>query len=180
MCTAALTANLPSIMGLLGVGLQAYGTYQQVSAQNQANEFNARMAEQNAATAAQNADIAKQQSSGAIREGEIEEKQHRLRVAQLKGEQRTSFAGGGVVVDRGSAMDTLQDTTKWGELDALTIRTNAAKEAWGYDVEARNYKTQQNALTSQASMYRSQKRSPLLPVATTLLTGGNRLAGVFF
>ena len=45
----------------------------------------------------------------------------------------TAAAGGGGYLP---AADVQADTAHQGELDALTLRTNAAREAWGYQVEA--------------------------------------------
>jgi hypothetical protein len=52
------------------------------------------------------------------------------------GTQRAEFAAQGVDVGSGSAVDVQKDTAYQGEIDALTLRTNAAREAWGYTVEA--------------------------------------------
>jgi hypothetical protein len=48
------------------------------------------------------------------------------------------LAASGVEVDDGSALDILGDTAELGELDALTIRSNAEREAYDYKVAAMN------------------------------------------
>lgn len=50
--------------------------------------------------------------------------------------QRAGFSGQGVEVDVGSGLEVQQDAAYLGELDAMQIRQNAAREAWGYSVEA--------------------------------------------
>lgn len=61
---------------------------------------------------------------------------HRLKMRGLRGAQRASFAGQNVVVGDGTALEVEEDTAKWTEVDALTIKNNAALEAWGYKQQA--------------------------------------------
>ena len=63
--------------------------------------------------------------------GRVEEDRARLRTRSLMGTQIAALAGQGTDL-AGSPTDILGDTAAAGETDALTIRTNAAREAWGY------------------------------------------------
>jgi hypothetical protein len=65
-----------------------------------------------------------------------------MRTRALIGEQRTGFAAGNIDVGFGSAVDVQEDAAFLGELDALTIRTNAAREAWGMRVEGEDLRKQ--------------------------------------
>lgn len=109
-------------MQAIGTGMSAYG---QIRAGNQTDELFQR-----------NAQIAEIQAQDAIARGKVEEKRARRTTEQVIGAQRTGFAGQGVDVNRGSALDVQADAAYLGELDALTIRNNAAKEAWGYRMQA--------------------------------------------
>lgn len=84
----------------------------------------------------QNSQIAEYQAQDAEARGKVSEKLSRRQTEQVIGAQRTSLAGQGVDVNRGSALDVQADAAYLGELDALTIRNNAAKEAWGYRMQA--------------------------------------------
>jgi len=159
--------------------MQVMGSYQAAKAENRAADYNADIANQNAYIQEQNAVLAEDRAADSTRRGEIEEKQHRLRVSQMIGGQKTSFAGSGVVVGEGSALQTTQDTASLGEFDALTIRHNAASEAWGHNMSARNERLQGDVFKSQAEMHKASKRSPLLSAGTTLLTGGTSLSKQF-
>ncbi len=86
----------------------------------------------------QNAQIAEYQAQDAEARGKVGEKQSRRLTEKVIGAQRTSLAGQGVDVHRASALDVQADAAYLGELDALTIRNNAAKEAWGYRMQARD------------------------------------------
>jgi hypothetical protein len=60
----------------------------------------------------------------------------RVQTQNLIGSQRAAMAGSGGVVDTDSNALIQQDTAQLGELDALTISNNAAREAYGYEVDA--------------------------------------------
>jgi hypothetical protein len=105
-------------------------------AQQAQYEANAQVAESQAAQLDYNAKVAEEQAADAITRGQEEESRFRTSVRGLIGSQRAGFAGQGVVVDAGSAADVRADTTYLGERDALTIRHNAAREAWGYQTQA--------------------------------------------
>lgn len=138
----------------VGIGALAVGTTSAVTgvqAQNKAAEFNAEVGHIQALEAAQR--------------GLLTESQHRIAVGQLQGKQRVGFAGAGVSVASGSAFDVLAETTKLGNLDAMTIRHNTAKEV--------------AALEAGASLAASATSSPLLVGGSTLLTGASDLSLAF-
>lgn len=85
-----------------------------------------------------NASIAEQQATDALSRGQVDEERFRQGVRALIGSQRAGFASQGVDVGSGSALATQADASYLGELDALTIRNNAAREAWGYKVQAQD------------------------------------------
>ncbi len=106
--------------------------------------------------------LAKYSYEQALDQGAKAVGQHRAKVNQLIGSQRTSYAAQGVDLTYGSAVQTMQDTRFLGEMDALTLKNNAYKEAFGYKLSAIDASTQARLL-SVAS--RAQG-------ASTLLTGG--------
>lgn len=115
-------------MVALGTGVSAYG---KLKAGDEAKKL-----------ADRNAGIADWQSSDAVARGQVDETKQRRQTEQVIGAQRAGFGMQGVDVNRGSAQDVQADAAYLGELDALTIRNNAAKEAWGYKVQAGNLRTQ--------------------------------------
>lgn len=89
-----------------------------------------------------NAGLAQQQATDAIARGQTAEFNQRLKTAQLKSTQTARMAANGVALDSGSPLDVLTSTDVMGEQDALQIRNNAAREAWGYQAQAANYRAQ--------------------------------------
>lgn len=135
---AALTTT--AIISLIALGAStgtaAYAAHKQGSANKKAGEAGARVSESEAQLAEYNAGIADLQATDAIATGALEESKFRTGVRGLIGEQRAAFAGSGVDVGFGSAVDVQADTAFLGELDALQIRTNARRAAWGFQVQA--------------------------------------------
>lgn len=99
------------------------------TAQREASESQAQLADYNAG-------VADLQATDAIARGAEEESRFRTSVKGIIGSQRAGAAAQGVDVNYGSPVDVQADAAFLGELDALTIKTNAAREAWGFKVQA--------------------------------------------
>jgi len=78
------------------------------------------------------------QAQDALQRGAQDEERYRAGVKTLIGSQRAGFAGQNVDVGQGTPVDVQADTAYLGELDALTIRQNAQREAHGYEAMAVN------------------------------------------
>lgn len=131
----------------IGLTLSAIGTTAQVvggikagNAAKKAGEAGKRAADSSADLSDFNAQVADLQANDALERGAEEESRFRTMVRGAIGSQRAGFAAANVDVNYGSALDVQGDAAFLGELDALQIRTNAAREAWGYQVEAVDYR----------------------------------------
>lgn len=107
----------------------AAGSIMQGRSQSQAASYQAAVAQNQAKASEINAQYATQ--AGAQRE-----QAQRMRTAGLIGAERAGAAAHGVDANTGSALDIQSDSATLGELDALTIRNNAAREAYNYRVQA--------------------------------------------
>lgn len=165
--TAGTAAAISLGATALGTVATMYGTRQQAKAQ--ASQLNYQ-----AALDRNNKIITDRQAADAITRGEAEEDEHRRKVNQVKGSQRVSFASRGIDLGSDVVIDTLADTAMLGELDALTIRNNAAREAYGYQVQGMNYSASatNNALAANNTLSASRTT-----MATSLLSGASSLAG---
>ncbi len=103
-------------------------------------------------------------AADAIHRGQIEEDAARTRTRMLVGEQSAAFAASGVELGSGSPASVTADTAMFGELDALTIRSNAQREAWGYKSQAEEFARKKRLTLSSARN----------DTGATLLTGGSR------
>lgn len=119
MCYAAL---IPVAIGAIGGLIQG----QQQSA--------ADLAQASALT--QNAAYLNRAANDARIRGAVDADTQRVQTQNLIGTQRAAMAANGGVVDEGSNALIQQDTAQYGELDAMIISNNAAREAYGYEVQA--------------------------------------------
>lgn len=146
----ALTAAVVSL-----AALSAVNSYSQSKAQKSQGDFQSQQLEANAR-------IADIQADDAIKRGESEAKAHRRRVRLQIGEQRAGLAAQGLDLESGSALDIQKDTAGFGAEDEVTIKNNAFREAWGYKVQANDYRTG-SQFTKMSSKTQSRQ---------TLMTGG--------
>lgn len=116
-----------------------------------------------------NARLANIQAEDTIKRGNKEAAEHIKQTKKLIGSQRAAMAAQGIEVNADSALDIQAETAAMGELDALTIRNNAWREAWGYRVSASDLSFRGRFAEMAA---RGQSRQ-------TLVTGGMQAAGKF-
>lgn len=107
---------------LISAGFSAYASIQSAKMQKKMSELNSL--------------IAGKQSDYALEKGELQEQAFRYGTKQTIGKQRVAFAAQNVALDDGTALEMQMDAAKWGEVDALRIRNNAAMEAWGFRLQA--------------------------------------------
>lgn len=126
LAIAGLVASVAS------AGMGAIGSMQQSQAQASAARYQAAVAE-NART------VAEWQAKDAEKRGLIAEEQRRTKTRLQIGAQRSALASMGADINDGSNLDIIGDTAAVGEQDALTIRSNYAREAWDKRVAATTY-----------------------------------------
>lgn len=127
MCNPAI---IP-VLQWVGAGLAVVGGVQAARAQKAAGEYQAQVDEQNAKVGRQQADQARQI-------GNMEEERQMRRVRAAVATQRAAQAANGLDVNSGTALDLQAETAGFGTADALTMRSNAIRQAWGFEVGAVN------------------------------------------
>lgn len=114
-----------------GAGMSAYSASEQADASKKAANYQAQVN-------ANNAKIAEYQRSSAIQQGEVDAQNSMRQQAQTLSAQRAALASNGVDLTEGSSQDLLATTKFLGAADVNTIQSNAARQAWGYDVQGMN------------------------------------------
>lgn len=142
------------------IGLTVAGGLTTASGQNQAGKYNQQVANVNA-------QIAEWQAEDALARGREQVTRQREYIRQLTGSQRARLAAQGIDIDSGSALDVQLDTARSGELDVLAIENAARREAWGYRVQAQDYRT-------RGAIARYEGRQAAVG---TLLTTGDKAYG---
>jgi len=173
-------------LGVTAVGsiLTLRGQLSAGNAAKQAGLLSQEAAESTAALADFNAQVAELQGKDALDRGAEEESRFRSVVKGAIGAQRAGFAAANIDVGFGSAVDVQADAAMLGELDALTIRTNAAREAWGYKVTAIDLRKRGEIARKEGSAMAAagaeqQKASRWGAVATLVGTAGSLLAAKY-
>lgn len=130
MCepTTLAVASLAMTAGSAVMG--AVGSAQQSAAHATAARQQAAAAQYQAAVAENQRRVLKWQADDALKRGEIAEEQRRAKTRIQIGAQRAALASMGADINDGSSLDIIGDTAEVGEMDALTIRSNAAREAY--------------------------------------------------
>lgn len=144
------------------LALTAVSGLYEASAQDKAGRVTQRLSRYNSL-------MAQGQAADALARGVQDEQRFRRRGKGLIGKQRAGYAGQGVQVDSGSAAAVQEDTGAIIEEDATTIRLNAAREAWGFQIEAGN-------LEAQGNIARTEGRNRAIG---TLLSTGAQLYGQY-
>lgn len=169
-------------LALTGVGtaVSVAGQLKAGGAAKRAGEAERRAAESQAELLDYNAAVADLQAQDAIERGGEEEARFRQRIRATIGAQRAGFAASNIDVGYGSAVDVQADAAFLGELDALTIRTNAAREAWGYKVEATDIRkraeiARREGVMLEAAGRERQSQARLGAVGTIAGTGATLL-----
>jgi hypothetical protein len=137
-----------AVLGIAGAATSAFGAYEQGQAQAANASYQAQVAANNAMIARENAALTEQ--SGVARETA-----QGMKTAQSVGGIKARQAASGIDVNTGSAANVRTAAAKLGALDALTIRSNTAREAYGYEVAATNDTAESQLLTSEASQART-------------------------
>lgn len=135
----------PLALAVVATAATVGGTIYQGRAAQAAATYNARVAEMNAK-------IAERAAQDELERGAREEQRKRQEVAAIFAQQRTGMAASGLDITYGTPLETLVDTAYAGEMDALTIRTNANRAAYNKEVEAAN-------LRAQGQLYEFEGRS---------------------
>jgi len=157
--TAAIAVTVMDVVGVASAAMSAMNVMQQASAQKSQASYQA-------AVQRNNQIIAERQAADAIDRGNIAVQQHRLKVQQFKGRQRSVLASSGFDANEDDALDILADTAEIGEMDALTIRNNAEREAYQSRLRASNAGAQAGLLQNQ-----SDRMSPAMTGAATGASG---------
>lgn len=162
MCNPAV---IP-VLQWVGAGLAVVGGVQQARAAKAAGEAQAEADEANAKIGRQQADQARQI-------GNLEEERQMRRVRAAVATQRATQAANGLDVNSGTALDLQAETAGFGAADALNTRSNAIRQAWGFEVGAVN---DLNSASAARAAGRNSATGTMLTTASNAFTSFGSLA----
>lgn len=106
-----------------------YTSYTKSQAQKQQGQYEQQMDNASARIADLNAEDATER-------GNVNADRVAAKGVQVQGDQVAGLSGQGVDVNSGSPADLESDTGRLSTMDAMTVRNNAWREAWGYKTTA--------------------------------------------
>lgn len=156
-----------AVIGGVGAATGAFGQYE-------AGQANAAAAAYQAQVAANNANIARQNASFESAAGEAAVVNKGLQTRATVGKEKAYGGASGIDVNTGSAPAVRAGTEEMGMLDALTIRSNSAKQAWAQEVQATSDMAQ-----SQLYQFEGEqaKTAGDIGAAGSLLSGASTVGG---
>ena len=168
MASAAPYAKVASTAGSLISGVTGFmGAQQQSAAQQAAANYQASIARINAQIAQQNGQMS-------IEKGEFNATMAGKDTAAKVGGIMAQQAANGIDVNSGSAVDVRSSAAQMGQLNVLSIRDNASREARGYTNQAESYGLQAGmsdaTATGAAAAGGINSATSLLGGATTAAT----------
>lgn len=117
-----------------------------------------------------NAQIARMNAAAAGEAGDVAAFNSMLRTRDIVGRTKTAQAASGIDVNSGSAVDVQASERMLGMMDALTIRANAARAAYGYEAEAMSESARAGLLKRRGKMSRLRG---LMDASGTFLGGAS-------
>jgi hypothetical protein len=123
--------------GMVGAGINAASQLFSGIMTSESDQYNAAIAENNAI-------LAKKDATWTMQSGEASATNEGMKTRALVGREKASQGASGVDVNSGSAVEVRAGTSSIGMLDAMTIRSNAARQSYGYTVQAVNDTAQAN------------------------------------
>lgn len=161
--------GLPAVAiaaSVLSAGVGAYGAIESGQAQAAAANYQAQIARNNAVISQQNAAYATQA-------GQAQETAARLKTAAQLGAIRAVGASHGLDVNSGSELSLQTSADELGDVNALTIRNNAALQARAYRNQASGYQAQAGLETAQAG---ADQTAGLIGAGGSILGGASSVA----
>lgn len=167
-----MAAALPWI----AAGALTLGGIKGSKAARERGEAEERSAMYQAEVARRNALNARKAAEHAIAAGKQQEALRRLQGSETLEHNKVAFAAGNLDVASGTPNRILRDVGFMTELDALTIRSNTARTAWGFLTQAEGFE-------SSAPMYEMQgqyaKRAAKSDAASSILSAAGSVASMF-
>lgn len=164
-----LTMAISAGTSLIGSAVSAAGSEATGKAQAENLQYQAQVAANNAEISKRNADLD-------IQAGEVAASNTGLKTRAAVGAEKAAQGGNGIDSNTGSAVAVRAGTESMGLLDAMTVRSNAAKQAYSQQVQATN-ETEQAQLDKQGAA--QAKQAGDIGAASSLLGGVSSVASKY-
>lgn len=159
----------PVTTGLMiaAAAFSAYGQMQQAESAAKASEYSQKVAQENAKAA-------EMQAKDSENRGANEAATQRENYLRANATARAQAGSTGLLADKGTMGQIQDQNAELGEMNVLTARNNAAREAWGYRVQATNYT---NQAAAEGFAAKSSRYNGMLGAGATFASGVANAAG---
>lgn len=158
----------PTNIGGAGIGASVAGTILSAFGAGQSGKAQERMLQYQAGVAQLQKQIALQNRDYELNVGETEAAKYGMGSRFLRGKILSAQGASGIDVGSGSAVDVRAGQKEVSDIDMATIRNNAARKAYGYEVEAATDEAQSGLYTRAAA---DVKKATGVNIASSLLSG---------
>ncbi len=169
------------ILGGAALAMQAGGGIVSMLGQRKQADAQAKMYEYQSAVNNRNAEIADMQSEQVQAQAEQDKLDASRRWDQLRGEGRTNYAAGNVMLGAGSPVDWENQTNIEEQFDKNKIQYNADLEKWAYENQKNSFVVGAQMADNAADNVQSSKNmntfGSLLGTAGTVSTGAFSMFG---
>jgi hypothetical protein len=158
----------PVTLSAIGIGASAGGSLLGAAGNIFSGQANSSMYSYQAGVAKVNQQIALQNADYSTAVGEVQAQQSGMKTAAEIGTTKATQGASGIDVNTGSAAAVRTSEEQLGEENQAIIRSDAAKRAYGYEVEAQSQGASANMYSAAAS---NSKTSGLLGAFGSILGG---------
>jgi hypothetical protein len=162
--TAAVSLAITAVSAAVSMYAQHQGQKAQEKSARAAAEYNAQVAENEAAAQQQ---LARNEMSKGIADRERQQRQ----AARAMGQMRADIGASGFEMDSGSMVSLLAEEAREHQYDSQVIMNNAAQAAWGHQVGETSALNQKGFADYQYANADAGKAATGLAMAGTLLGG---------
>lgn len=124
-----------------------------------------------------NRQIAQQNAEYEVKAGEVQAQEVGMKTRYEVGRIRAAQGASGLDVNKGSAADVRISQEEIGEEDQATTRANAARRAYGYEVEGMGYQAESRLDVAAGEQART---SGYIKAASSLLGGASSVADKWY
>ena len=140
----AAAGGISSVLGSIGLGTTAAGGVVGAIGSLLSGEAGSSMYKYQAGVAKINQQIAKQNADWDRKAGEVEAQEAGMKTRAEVGQTKAVQGASGLDVNSGTNVAVRQSETEIGQQNEAIIRSNAAKRAYGFEVEAVQHEAQSN------------------------------------
>lgn len=162
----------PASAGYIGLAFTAVSGLVSAFGSIGATRYSNAIAQSQANIARLNAQMMEEQAQAVFRSTEKDIVRKTMAAGQVKGKQRATLAANGIAVGTGSAAEIQASTDLIKEMDTITMRQNATRQAWGYRMKAAGYE-------GEAYMAQANKQSVWGNFGASVLGAASQVANQY-